>query len=283
MRAIRAILARNLIKFFRDKMRFFFTLFMSGFLLFTFSFVMKSAVAGLAHPMNYLVSGIIIMTVFQTALNNSMSILEDISTGFMKEILVAPIARWQIAVGQVLSSAAVAVLQGVIVLVVGIFMGLDLDPVHFAMMVCLMLLVGITFSSLGLFLAALSKESTTFQIMISVVTMPLTFLSGAYIPHHGDPGSPAPHRLLEPSDLRDLHVPLRRASHGNHDHDRTGQVGSGLRPPWIRGAAPPRSADHFSHRSDILRPLREPVPQGRLLARHRVQARTAPVVQTGAW
>ncbi|MGC9985220.1 MAG: ABC transporter permease [Polyangia bacterium] len=182
MRAIRAILARNLIKFFRDKMRFFFTLFMSGFLLFTFSFVMKSAVAGVAHPMNYLVSGIIIMTVFQTALNNSMSILEDISTGFMKEILVAPIARWQIAVGQVLSSAVIAVLQGIIVLVVGVFMGLDLDPVHFVMMVCLMLLVGVTFSSLGLFLAALSKESTTFQIMISVVTMPLTFLSGAYIP-----------------------------------------------------------------------------------------------------
>jgi len=56
MRAIRAILERNLIKFFRDKTRFFFTLFMSGFLLFTFSFVMKSAVAGLDHPMNYLIS-----------------------------------------------------------------------------------------------------------------------------------------------------------------------------------------------------------------------------------
>ena len=45
MRAILAILVRNLIKLLRDKMRFFFTLFMSGFLLFTFSFVMKSAVA----------------------------------------------------------------------------------------------------------------------------------------------------------------------------------------------------------------------------------------------
>jgi ABC-2 type transport system permease protein len=182
MRAIQAILARNLIKLFRDKMRFFFTLFMSGFLLFTFSFVMKSAVAGLAQPTNYLISGIIIMMVFQSALNNSMSILEDISSGFMKEILVAPIARWQIAVGQVLSSAVIAVLQGVIILVIGLFIGLHLDPMHFCLMVVLMLLVGVTFSSLGLYLAALSKESTTFQILISVVTMPLTFLSGAYIP-----------------------------------------------------------------------------------------------------
>jgi ABC-2 type transport system permease protein len=182
MRAIRAILERNLIKFFRDKTRFFFTLFMSGFLLFTFSFVMKSAVAGLAHPMNYLISGIVIMVVFQSALNNSMGILEDISSGFMKEILVAPIARWQIAVGQVLSSTAIAVLQGILVLVLGLFLGLRLDPLHFILMAGLMLLVGLTFGSLGLYLAALAKDSTTFQVLVSVVTMPLTFLSGAYIP-----------------------------------------------------------------------------------------------------
>jgi len=182
MRAIQAILARNLIKFFRDKMRFLFTVLMSGFLLFTFSFVMKSAVTGLAHPMNYLISGIVIMMVFQSALNNSMSILEDISSGFMKEILVAPVARWQIAVGQVLSSAVLAVLQGVLVLAIGICMGLRLDVLHLLLMVGLMLLVGATFSSLGLYLAAIAKESTTFQVLISVVTMPLTFLSGAYIP-----------------------------------------------------------------------------------------------------
>ncbi len=182
MRAIQAILVRNLIKLYRDKTRFFFTLFMSGILLFTFSFVMKSAVAGLEHPMNYLISGIIIMMVFQSALNNSMNILEDISSGFMKEILVAPIARWQIAVGQILSSATIATAQGLVVLVLGLFLGLRLDPVHFAALVGLMLLVGLTFGSMGLYLAALAKESTTFQVLVTVVTMPLTFLSGAYIP-----------------------------------------------------------------------------------------------------
>jgi ABC-2 type transport system permease protein len=182
MRAIKAILMRNLIKFFRDRMRFFFTLFMSAFFLFVFSFVMKSAAVGLDHPMNYLISGIIIMTVFQTALNNSMSILEDIASGFMKEILVAPIGRWQIAIGQVLSSSAIAVLQGIIIVAIGFFMGLTLDPLHCGIMIGLMLLVGVCFSSMGLYLAALSKESTTFQIIISVVAMPLTFLSGAYIP-----------------------------------------------------------------------------------------------------
>jgi ABC-2 type transport system permease protein len=182
MRAIFAIVMRNLIKLSRDGMRLFFTVFMAVTFLFIFSFVMKSSMAGLDHPMNYLISGIIIMTVFQTALNNSMSILEDISSGFMKEILVAPISRWQIAIGHVLSSAIIAVLQGSVIIIIGLFMGLRADALHLVLMVGLMALVGLTFSSMGLYFAALAKESAAFQLLVTLVTMPLTFLSGAYIP-----------------------------------------------------------------------------------------------------
>lgn len=182
MRAIKAILTRNLTNFTRDKMRLFFSIFMSVFFLFIFSFVMKSTTATLEQPMNYLISGIIIMTVFQSALNNSMSTLDDISSGFMKEIIVSPITRWQISIGQILSSSIIAVLQGLIVIAVGLFMGLNIDFLHFIEMLGVMILVGATFGSMGLYLATLAKNSSTFQVMISVVVMPLTFLSGAYIP-----------------------------------------------------------------------------------------------------
>lgn len=182
IRPIKAIVIRNLLKLKRDKMKLFFNLFMSGILLFIFSFVIKSTVPGMEHPMNYLISGIIIMTVFQSSLNNSMNILEDISSGFMKEILVAPIARWQIAIGHVISSAIVSVLQGLVVVIVGLFMGLSLSIFSGIAMIGLMFLVGLTFSALGLFLATITKESSNFQLLVTVVSMPLTFLSGAYIP-----------------------------------------------------------------------------------------------------
>ncbi len=182
MRAVKAILSRNLINFTRDKMRLFFTIFMSVFFLFIFSFVMKSAAVGIESPMNYLISGVIIMTIFQASLNNSMGILEDMSNGYMKEILVAPIARWQISIGQILSSTLISFFQGLIVIVMGLFMGLELDFLHFIEMIGVMALVGVTFGSLGLYLATLSRNSTTFQLVITVITMPLTFLSGAYIP-----------------------------------------------------------------------------------------------------
>jgi len=182
IRPIKAILLRNLLKLQRDKMKLFMNLFMSGLFLFIFSFIMKSAAPGMDHPMNYLISGIIIMTVFQSALSNSMNILEDITSGVMKEILVAPITRWQIAIGHVLSATVVSVIQGLIIVIIGMFMGLTLSFLSAIAMVGLMLLVGLTFSTLGLYLATLSKESSNFQLLIAIVSFPLTFLSGAYIP-----------------------------------------------------------------------------------------------------
>lgn len=182
MRVINAILTRNLTNFIRDRVRLFFTVFMSVIFLFIFSFVMQSTTMGIANPTNYLISGIIIMTVFQAALNNSMMIIEDIASGFMKEILVAPISRYQISIGQILSAAVVAVLQGIIILVLGLFIGLSTDILQFIKMAVIMIIVGITFSSMGLYLAILAKNSTNFQLIISIIAMPLSFLSGAYIP-----------------------------------------------------------------------------------------------------
>jgi ABC-2 type transport system permease protein len=182
MKAVMNIFTRNMTNFVRDRVRLVANLIMSLFFLFVFSFVMESSMSGLAQPMNYLVTGVIIMTVFQSALNNSMDILNDISSGFMKEILVAPISRWQISVGQVLSSSTIAVVQGLVVMVVSLFMGLTLDVLHFLEMVGVMAVTGVTFGAMGLFLATLAKNSARFQVMITVIVMPLTFLSGAYIP-----------------------------------------------------------------------------------------------------
>ncbi len=198
IRPIKAILLRNLLKLQRDRMKLFMNLFMSGLFLFIFSFIMKSSAPGLDHPMNYLISGIIIMTVFQSALSNSMNILEDISSGVMKEILVAPISRWQIAIGHVLSAMVVSVIQGLIIVVIGLFMGLDISFLSAIAMIALMLLVGLTFSALGLYLATLSKESSNFQLLIAIVSFPLTFLSGAYIPTMALPGVLLPFVYLNP-------------------------------------------------------------------------------------
>jgi ABC-2 type transport system permease protein len=61
-----------------------------------------------------------------------------------------------------------------------------------------MFLVGLTFSAMGLYFATIAKESSNFQLLITIVTIPLTFLSGAYIPTMALPGFLTPIVYLNP-------------------------------------------------------------------------------------
>ena len=182
MSPITAILQRNLLNYIRSKGRVFGSLFMSMFMLVMFSFLMKSSMSGLDAPMPYLISGVIIMSVFQVSVNNSSDILSDISSGYMKEVLVAPIARTQISMGHILSGAVIATLQGVVTMTCGILLGLRVGVLQILLLIAVMLVSAMAFSAIGLFLATVSRNSPAFQTLSSMIMMPLTFVSGAYIP-----------------------------------------------------------------------------------------------------
>ena len=181
MDIIVALWFRNIKIFARNRVQLIFTIIMPFFFLFVFSSIFKNQ--NIENPVNYMLAGIVITTVFQTALTVATSTIEDIVSGFMKEVLVSPVKRIQIAAGQLLSAATIATMQGIIILFIGYFIGLKFTSwiTPFAV-VAVMIVVGIVFSGLGLFIATLVKNSQTFQVVITAITMPLTFLCGAYIP-----------------------------------------------------------------------------------------------------
>ena len=181
MNIIIALWFRNIKIFVRNRVQLVFTIIMPFFFLYVFSSIFKND--NIQNPVNYMLAGIVITTVFQTSLTIATSTIEDIVSGFMKEVLVSPVKRIQIAAGQLLSAATIATLQGIIILLIGYFIGLKFTSwiTPFAV-IGVMIVVGLVFSGLGLFLAALVKNSQTFQIVITAITMPLTFLCGAYIP-----------------------------------------------------------------------------------------------------
>jgi len=181
MDIIVALWFRNIKIFARNRVQLIFTIIMPFFFLFVFSSVFKNQ--NVENPVNYMLAGIVITTVFQTALTVATSTIEDIVSGFMKEVLVSPVKRIQIAAGQLLSAATIATMQGIIILFIGYFIGLKFTSfvTPFAV-IAVMIVVGLVFSGLGLFIATLVKNSQTFQVVITAITMPLTFLCGAYIP-----------------------------------------------------------------------------------------------------
>ncbi|GIN89778.1 hypothetical protein J22TS1_08290 [Siminovitchia terrae] len=181
MRIVLVLWLRNIKLFFRNRTQLVLILIMPFFYLYLLSTIFKSAF--ISNPVHYVLSGIVIIVVFQTSLNIATSTIEDIVSGYMKEVLVSPVKRIQIAAGQILSSTTVATIQGFLILIVGYFIGLKYNSILTPIAVVVsMIFVGFVFSSFGLLLAASVKNSQTFQIVTMAVTTPITFLCGVYVP-----------------------------------------------------------------------------------------------------
>lgn len=198
MNPITAIIQRNLLNYTRNRGRMIGSIVMSMFMLVMFSFMMKSSMSGFGEPMNYLIAGVIIMTVFQTGINNSSDILSDISDGYMKEVMVAPIARSQISIGNIISGSVVSTLQGTLTMIISLLIGFRINVLQILLLIVVMLVSAMTFSAVGLFLATVSRNSPSFQTISSMIMMPLTFVSGAYIPTTMMPGFLLPVVYLNP-------------------------------------------------------------------------------------
>jgi ABC-2 type transport system permease protein len=181
MNTVFALWKRGLKAFIRNKTGLIFSLVFPFFFVYVFGAIFK--INSIENPIAYMLSGVIITTVFEGSLNLASSTVDDMVSGFMKEVLVSPAKRITVALGQLLSAATVSTIQGLMILILGLFIGIKFTAWVTPLWVLLaMISVGIVFSGVGLYLATIVRNGQTFQIVKTAVTMPLTFISGAYIP-----------------------------------------------------------------------------------------------------
>ncbi len=181
MNTVFALWKRGLKAFIRNRTGLIFSLIFPFFFVYVFGAVFKNDF--IENPIAYMLSGVIITTVFESSLNLASSTVDDMVSGFMKEVLVSPAKRIAVAIGQLLSAATVSTLQGILILIIGLFIGIRFTTWTTPVFVVLaMICVGLVFSGVGLFLATIVRSGQTFQIVKTAVTLPLTFTSGAYIP-----------------------------------------------------------------------------------------------------
>ena len=144
--------------------------------------------AGEGNYMNFLVPGIIGMSIIFSAFFSGMEVIWDKQFGFLKETLVAPVSRFNIMLGRTLGGATISVAQGLIVLIISMFIGFR--PTNwflFPVLLALMLLVALLFTALGTMIASLLDDMQGFQLISNFLIMPLFFLSGAIFPLQGLP------------------------------------------------------------------------------------------------
>lgn len=139
--------------------------------------------AGAGNYIQFLVPGVIAMTILFTAVFNGLEIIWDRQFGFLKEMLVAPVSRLQIMIGRNLGGATIAVMQGLIVLLLSFLIGFRLD--HWWNIwpaLGFMFLIAYLFTLFGTAIASLVRDMQGFQLIMNFLIMPLFFLSGAFFP-----------------------------------------------------------------------------------------------------
>jgi len=180
MRVIFALWLRNFKNFLRNRTALIFNLIFPFFFIFVFSGVFR--LGDIDNHIAFMLAGIIVVIIFESTTRISSSTIDDMTGGFMKEVLVSPISRLNIAAAQFVSSATVSTIQGLILYIVGLFLGMSLTPMALLLALPVMIFTGLVFSGFGLFIATKAKNIQTFQAITLAITMPLIFLSGAYIP-----------------------------------------------------------------------------------------------------
>src|SRR5581483_2987731 len=79
--------------------------------------------AGQGNYLEFLVPGIIVQTLLFSGVFWGIQILFDKRFGFLKEMLVAPVSRTRILLGNALGGATISLIQAVLVLVISIALG----------------------------------------------------------------------------------------------------------------------------------------------------------------
>jgi len=130
----------------------------------------------------FILPGILGMTILFSAMFSSISIVWDREFGFMKEILIAPVPRLSIAFGKIISGMLVSTIQGIIIMLAAPFIGIRFTIFEALLLVVFIMIVSICISAIGVFIASMITSFESFNIIMNFIVMPMFFLSGAMYP-----------------------------------------------------------------------------------------------------
>lgn len=139
--------------------------------------------AGQGNYIEFLVPGIIIQTLLFSGVFWGIQILFDKRFGFLKELLVAPVPRTRILLGNALGGATISLMQAMLVLIISIALGFRMDNwLYLPLALILMTVLSVTLTSFGAGIASIVEDFQGFQGINNFLIFPLFFLSSALYP-----------------------------------------------------------------------------------------------------
>jgi ABC-2 type transport system permease protein len=141
-----------------------------------------------AHYLGYFFPGSVAMIVLFTAIFSMMSLIQDRNEGFLLSVLAAPVSRSSIVLGKVLGGATLAAVQGIIFLVFGPLVGVQITPETIGLSILVIAMISFELTALGFAIAWPMDSTQAFHAVVNMLLIPLWLLSGALFPLSGAAG-----------------------------------------------------------------------------------------------
>jgi ABC-2 type transport system permease protein len=151
--------------------------------------------------LSFVLPGILALTALGGAAGGGMAMLDERLRGIVKEYLVAPIPRLSILLGSAASATTKALLQVVLILILGALIGaqITVNPLGWLALLVFMTLFTIGFAGIALAVAARSRSIMGYHGMLFLFNLPLLFASNALYPLVEMPGWMRILALLNPT------------------------------------------------------------------------------------
>jgi ABC-2 type transport system permease protein len=190
LRGVKVVWQRELIRFWRDKLRIVTSLLQPLIFLFVLGGGLANVASGGTEGVDlrtFMFPGVLAMAVLFTAMFSAASVVWDREYGFLREMLVAPVRRGSIVLGKCFGGATVAAFQGVIVMALAPLVHVPYSLSMIVEVLALQLLLAFMITAFGVMAAVQISQMQAFMALMQMVVMPLLFLSGALFPLTGLP------------------------------------------------------------------------------------------------
>jgi ABC-2 type transport system permease protein len=179
---------RQFAAFVRQPAYFVITLIQPVIWLFLFGALFKNVVDlpgfGSGSYLDYLVPGVIVMSAVSSNMWAGMGTLEDIDRGTLNRFLITPVSRSALMNGNVISQAVTTAAQSVIIILLGALGGATYPGGVFGLVLLVLAssLLGTLFGAFSNAIGMLARQRETIIGINTMLLLPLTFLSSAFMP-----------------------------------------------------------------------------------------------------
>ena len=187
---MKGIVYKELIRFLKQKSRFFSALVRPLLWLFIFSVGFKTALGLAIIPPyetyityeTYIVPGLVGMVLLFNGMQSSLTMIFDREMGSMKILLTSYINRNYLLFCKMFATAIVSTLQALTFLIIAKIYGVELSISGILLTIPIIMISSIILNAFALFISSVIKQLENFATVMNFVIFPMFFLSSALYP-----------------------------------------------------------------------------------------------------